>query len=41
LREERGLRVFEEKVLRKTLGRRREEATGDWRKLHSEELHGL
>jgi len=33
--------VFEKKVLRKAWGRRREEATGEWRKLHSEELHYL
>jgi len=26
-------------VLRKVLGQKREEVTGDWRKLHSEELH--
>jgi hypothetical protein len=41
LKEELRLRVFEEKALRKILGRRREEVTGEWRKLHSEELHDL
>jgi ABC-type transport system involved in cytochrome bd biosynthesis fused ATPase/permease subunit len=40
IREELRLRVFE-KLLRKTLGRRREEVTGEWRKLHFEELHDL
>jgi hypothetical protein len=33
--------LFGEKVLRKILGRRREEVAGDRRKLHSEELHDL
>ena len=35
------LRVFESGALRKTLGLDREEVTGDWRKLKSEELHAL
>jgi hypothetical protein len=39
LREERRLRVFENRVLRRVFGPRRDEVTGEWRKLHSEELH--
>jgi hypothetical protein len=35
------MRVFENRVLRKTFGHKREEVTGNWRKLHSEELHDL
>jgi hypothetical protein len=41
LREEHRLRVFENRVLRRTLGPKRDELTGGWRKLHNEELHGL
>jgi hypothetical protein len=41
LREERGLMVFENRVLRRIFGPKRDEVTGDWRKLHNEELHGL
>jgi hypothetical protein len=41
LREEHRLRVFENRVLRRILGPKREEVTGVWRKLHNEELHGL
>jgi hypothetical protein len=33
--------VFENRVLRKVYGHKREEVTGDWRKLHNEELHDL
>jgi hypothetical protein len=33
--------VFENRVPRRTFGPRREEATGDWRKLNDEELHNL
>jgi len=33
------LRVFKSEVLRKIFGPKWEEATGDWRKLYSEELH--
>jgi hypothetical protein len=33
--------VFENRVLRKILGPKRDEATGNWRKLHNEELHNL
>ena len=38
LREERRLRVFENRVLRRVLGPKRDEVTGEWRKLHIEEL---
>ena len=41
LREERRLRVFENKVLRKVFGPKRDEVTGEWRKLHNEELNDL
>jgi hypothetical protein len=41
LREERRLRVFENKVLRKVLGPKRGEETGEGRKLHNEELNDL
>ncbi|KAJ4431300.1 hypothetical protein ANN_19897 [Periplaneta americana] len=41
LREEQRLRVFENKVLRKIFGAKRDEATGEWRKLHNGELHAL
>jgi len=38
LGEEHRLRVFENRVLRITLGPKRNEVTGDWRILHNEEL---
>jgi hypothetical protein len=41
LREEHRLRVFEKRVLRRIFGPRRDEVTGNWRKLHNEELHNL
>jgi len=41
LRKERKLRVFENKVLRRIFGPKRDEVTGDWRKLHDEELNDL
>jgi hypothetical protein len=41
LREERRLRVFENRVLRRVFGPSRDEVTGEWRKLHSEELNNL
>jgi hypothetical protein len=41
LREERRLRVFENKVLRRIFGRKKDEVTGEWRKLHNEELYSL
>jgi hypothetical protein len=41
LREEHRLKVFESRVLRRIFGPKRDEITGEWRKLHSEELHIL
>jgi hypothetical protein len=41
LREEYRLRVFENRVLRRILGPKRDEGTGEWIKLHNEELHVL
>jgi hypothetical protein len=41
LREEHRLRVFENRVLRRIFGPKRDEVTGGWRKLHNEELHYL
>jgi hypothetical protein len=41
LREEHRLRVFENRVLRRICGPKRDEVTGGWRKLHNEELHNL
>ena len=41
LREERRLRVFENRVLRRIFGLKREEVIGEWRKLHNEELNDL
>jgi hypothetical protein len=35
------LRVFENAVLRRIFGPKRDGVTGDWRKLHNEELHTL
>ncbi|KAJ4429690.1 hypothetical protein ANN_21891 [Periplaneta americana] len=40
-REDYRLRVFENKVLRKIFGAKRDEVTGEWRKLHNTELHAL
>jgi hypothetical protein len=39
LRKEHRLRVFENRVLRRLFGSKREEVTGEWRKLHNEEFH--
>ena len=39
LREERRLRVYENRVLRRIFGPRRDEVTGEWGKLHNEELN--
>ena len=39
MREERRLWVYENRVLRKIFGPRRDEVTGEWRKLHNEELN--
>jgi hypothetical protein len=41
LREEHRLRVFENRVLRRIFGPKRDEVTGEWRKLHNEELRDL
>ena len=41
LREVRWLRVFENRLLRTLFGPKRDEVTGEWRKLHNEELSGL
>ena len=41
LREERRLRVFENRVLRRILGPKGDEVKGEWRKLHNEELNDL
>jgi hypothetical protein len=41
LREEHRLRVFEKRVLRRIFGLKRVEVTGEWRKLHDEELRDL
>ena len=41
LREEHRLRVFENRVLRRVFGPKRDEVTGEWRKLHNEELNSL
>jgi len=40
-REERRLRVFENRVLRRVFGAKRDEVTGEWRKIHSEELNDM
>jgi hypothetical protein len=41
LRKERRLRVFEKRMLRRVFGPKREEVTGERRKLHNEELNDL
>jgi hypothetical protein len=41
LREEHRLKVFENRELRRIFGPKRDEVTGEWRKLHNEELHDL
>ena len=41
LREKRRLRVFENRVLRRVFGPKWDEVTGEWRKLHTEELNDL
>jgi hypothetical protein len=39
LREEHGMRVFENRLLRRIFGPKRDEVMGGWRKLHNEEFH--
>jgi hypothetical protein len=41
LREEHRLKVFENRVLRRIFGLKRDEVTGGWRRLHNEELRVL
>jgi hypothetical protein len=41
LREERKLRMFENRALRRIFGPKRDEVTGEWKKLHNEELNDL
>ena len=41
LREERRLRMFEKRVLRRVFGPKRDEVTGEWRKLYNEEIRDL
>ena len=41
LREEQRLRVFDNKVLRKIYGAKRDEIIGEWSKLYNAELHAL
>ena len=41
LREEHRLRVFENRALRRIFGPKRDGVTGEWRKLHNEELNDL
>jgi hypothetical protein len=41
LRDEHTLRAFENRVLRRIFGPKRDEVTGDWSKLHNKELHNL
>jgi len=38
---ERRLRVFENRVFRRVFGPKRDEVTGEWRKLHNKELNDL
>jgi hypothetical protein len=41
LKEERRLKAFENRVLRRVFGPKRDEVTGEWRKLYNEELNSL
>jgi hypothetical protein len=41
LREEHKLRVFENRVLMRIFGHKKDKVTGEWRRLHSGELHNL
>jgi hypothetical protein len=39
IKEEHRMRVLENRVMRRMFGPKRDEVTGEWRKLHNEELH--
>jgi hypothetical protein len=41
LREERKVRVFESKALKRVFGPKRDKGAGEWRKLHNQELHDI
>jgi len=41
LKEKRRLKVFQNRVLRRIFGPKRDEVIGEWRKLHNEELNDL
>jgi hypothetical protein len=41
LREEHRLRVFENRVLRRIFGPKRDEVTEEWKKLHNEQVHDM
>ena len=41
MRQERRLRVFKNRVLRRIFGPKREEVTGEWRRIHNEELYAM
>jgi hypothetical protein len=41
LRKERRLSVFEKRMLRRIFGPKRDELTGEWRKLYNQDLHDL
>jgi hypothetical protein len=41
LKEEQRLRVFDNKLLRNIFGPKRDDVTGEWRRLHNEEFHDL
>jgi hypothetical protein len=41
LREEHRLRMFENRVLKRIFGPKRDEVIGEWRKMHNEQLHKL
>jgi hypothetical protein len=41
MREEQRQRVFQNRVLRRVFGPKRDEMTGEWRKLHNEELNEM
>jgi hypothetical protein len=41
IKEERRLRLFENRLLMRVFGPKRDEGTGEWRKLHNEELNDL